>query len=327
MNEGEIDKCLRRLPPIRRARLWRLYAEDGRRYLDLFQDGGRGILGARRSGMELGIKAALDRGLDRRIPSRLEARLEKAVLALAPAAKAFRIYRNEEEALAILARIAGSDAGEAIVSGIFASPLIFDPARLVPDRKTSPEGAIARLIRPFAAWLPPCPAPLPGIALPLLPLPRGMGPSILLFEDAAMVEKAGPSSLLSPLALRAALEALTALSAYESAAFVAPGSGAAEAAPGSGAAKAAPRSGAAAARKRQTKSGEAHWKRSDRRTKNLFERRGPWLYPRTGIEDWERVFEEALASGILLSPDPSLPSILPGDFDDGEIAPLSNIRP
>ncbi|HUX38584.1 MAG TPA: hypothetical protein VMV44_11845 [Rectinemataceae bacterium] len=320
MNEADIDRRLRLLPPIRRARFWRLYAEDGRRYLDLFQDGGRGILGARQARMALGIKAAVDRGLDRPLPSRLEARLEKAVLALAPAAKAFRIYRNEEEALAILARIAGSDAAEAIASGIFDSPLILDPARKTQDGKDGRSKALARLIRPFASWLPPSPAPLPRIALPLLPLPRGMAPAILLFEEAEEAEMAGPSRLVSPLALRAVLDALATLAAYQGGAA---GSGAdAAAASGPG-----PSAGAAVKPAYHAKADEAHWRRIDRRTKGLFDRSGPWLYPRAGIEDWDRIFEEALASGILLSPDPGLPSILPGDFDDGEIAPLANIRP
>jgi hypothetical protein len=65
------------------------------------------------------------------------------------------------------------------------------------------------------------------------------------------------------------------------------------------------------------------WRKSDRRLGPAFERFGPYLYPRSGTEGYGALFEAALSAGALLSPDPELPSIVPGDFDDGELAALA----
>ena len=295
MRESEIDAKLRRLPPIRRARFWRLYAETGGRFLDFWQDGGRGILGARNAKLGLGLKATIDRGLDSPLPSRLEARLSKAALALAPGMRALRLYRDEGRALRALSPLVGGNgegrAGTERDEGLLGSPLVFDPARI--GQAKADRATVAGLIRPFGAWLPEgavSAASFP-IALPLLPLPRGLGPTILLFADEADAEKAGPGDLLAPLALRAALDALTALVSYEA------------------------------------QADESHWKRIDRRVRHLFDRRGPWLFPKAGVTDWERIFDAALERGLLLSPDPALPSIIPGDFDDGEVARFADISP
>lgn len=293
MTELEIDGLLRRLPPIRRARGHRLYAEDGRRFLDFWQDGGRGVLGARHAKLGLGLKATLDRGLDRPLPSRQEARLAKLALALVPGARALRLYRNEDRALSALAALfpeAGAGAlggaGDSRV-GLLDSPLVFDPAR--PASSPAP----ALLLRPYAARLPAAPRPSGGVFLPLLPLPRGLGPGLLLFEDPALAEAAGPGDLLPPLELRAACDALAALGALEA--------GAAEA--------------------------ETRWRRLDRRASKLFDRRGPYLFPRPEAGDWSSIFSAALDKGLLLSPDPTRPSLAPLDFDEGEIARLAALLP
>jgi len=298
MRETEIDARLRGLPPIRRARFWRLYAENGTRYLDFWQDGGRGILGARNAKLGLGLKEGIDRGLDRPLPSRLEARLAKAALALVPGMRAIRLFRDERRALDALSRLLGENPGGRPGQGAFGasdglldSPLVFDPARIGPS--TGDASPPAGLHRPFAAWLPEGSGSASSfpIAIPLLPLPRGLGPTIILFADEGEAVKAGPGDLLAPLALRAALDALTALVAYES------------------------------------KVNETHWRRIDRRIRHLFDRKGPWLFPKPGISDWNRVFDAALERGLLLSPDPLLPSIVPGDFDDGEAARFNDLVP
>jgi hypothetical protein len=47
------------------------------------------------------------------------------------------------------------------------------------------------------------------------------------------------------------------------------------------------------------------------------------LGERANSKDYDRLFVAALGAGVLLSPDPELPSIVPGDFDDGELAALA----
>lgn len=298
MRETEIDARLRALPPIRRARFWRLYAENGRRYLDFWQDGGRGILGARHAKLGLGLKESLDRGLDRPLPSRLEARLAKSALALVPGMTSIRFFRDEGRALAALSSLRDeNDMGKrgrgAIASGegLLDSPLVFDPARIGPS--TVDATPLAGLHRLFAAWLPESSSSAASfpISIPLLPLPRALGPTIILFADEDLAAKAGPGDLLAPLALRAALDALTALVAYES------------------------------------KVDETHWRRIDKRIRRLFDRCGPWLFPKPGISDWKGIFDAALERGLLLSPDPGLPSLVPGDFDDGEVARFVDLVP
>jgi len=294
MISHNVDSALGSLPPIRRARLWRLYAQDGRRFLDLWQDGGRGILGARHAGLGNAIKAALDRGLDRPLPSVLEPRLGKLLLERFPPAKAVRLYVSEEAALAALARASGIRAGsDDIACGIADSSLVRDPTR----RKGAEKNAPALLLRPFASFISEKDT-ISGswtgetrFALPLLPLARGLAPAALLFADAAGAEAAGPGDLVPPLFLRAAIDALFAQDRYLASV------------------------------------GEAHWRRADRRLKGLFERRGPWLLPLVAAADYPRLFEVALSKGILLSPDFARPSLLPGDFDDGELAPLAALSP
>ena len=172
---------LRALPPIRRARLWRLYAENGARYLDFWMDGGRSILGAKGTGIGTAAKAAIDMGLTRPFPSVREARLEKALLAAYPPYKAVRFYGDESRARAA--------------------------ANLV-----SPNAQIA-VLRPFGELL----APLrerPGLRRPGGPHsiadaplpPPSSPPAVLLFAEAEDALKAR-GELLAPALLASAQRA------------------------------------------------------------------------------------------------------------------------
>lgn len=294
MTENQIDLYLHSLPPIRRARGHRLYAENGRRILDLWQDGGRGVLGARHAKLGLGLKTAIDRGLDRPVPSRLAERLRRLALERLPGTLALRIYRDEGRALAALAALTGNDRPFAPGLGLLDSPLVADPARsalLAADAGLDATRPLAVLDRPFARWLPENSGPRPAIVIPFLPLPRGTGPVIIAIADRELATKAGEDDLVSPLALRAAVDGLSALASLES------------------------------------EDAEARWRRFDQRSRHLFERRGPWLFARPEFADWDRVFRAAFDRGLLLSPDPARPSLVPLDFDDGEIAPLEDILP
>jgi hypothetical protein len=68
---------------------------------------------------------------------------------------------------------------------------------------------------------------------------------------------------------------------------------------------------------------ESLWRKVDRRLGPYFERSGPYLYPRAEGDGYEGLFRAALDGGALISPDPERPSIIPGDFDDGELAALA----
>ncbi len=73
---------LARLPHIKRARGFRLYAPRDRRILDLYQDGGRSMLGHRPGKLIHDVKNALERGALSPFPSPEGYRLKKIVAAL-----------------------------------------------------------------------------------------------------------------------------------------------------------------------------------------------------------------------------------------------------
>jgi hypothetical protein len=271
IDESIVRNRLRLLPPIRRARLWRLYAEDrtaGRpwRFLDFWMDGGRSLLGAKGSGIGTAAKAAIDTGLTRPFPSVREARLQRALMSRYPGYAAVRFFRDESRAIAAAAAIL-------------------------------PEGEILPVIMPFAEYLAGTSEAashglaLPRVATPRLPCPAILAPGVLLFENADEA-RAVEGELAPPLALACAHRSLLELDRFS------------------------------------VNYSETLWKRTDRRLGPYFERRGPYLFPRTGegrrpAEDYDRLFIAALGAGVLLSPDLELPSIVPGDFDDGELAALA----
>jgi hypothetical protein len=264
-DEAAARERLRLLPPIRRARLWRLYAEArpaGKtwRFLDFWMDGGRSILGAKGTNIGTAAKAALDMGLTRPLPSNLEQRLEKALLAAYPGYAAARFYSSRERALAAAASAA---PGAAV-----AEPRPF--GRFVTSRPPVSREA----------------APL--VAAPRLPCPAALAPAVLLFADRETAREAG-GDLPAPLQLSCAHRALVELSRFERG------------------------------------YGEDLWRKTDRRLKPYFERSGPYLCVRAGLAggDYDRVFRAALGAGALLSPYPDELSMIPGEFDDGEIAALA----
>ncbi len=71
------SQLLTGIPVIRRARGFRLYDMQGRRYLDLFRDGA--LMGHRAAGVLTAMKSALSQGLAAALPSVWEMRLISAL--------------------------------------------------------------------------------------------------------------------------------------------------------------------------------------------------------------------------------------------------------
>ncbi|HUW70900.1 MAG TPA: hypothetical protein VMX33_11775 [bacterium] len=69
--------------------------------------------------------------------------------------------------------------------------------------------------------------------------------------------------------------------------------------------------------------GEEMWRSFGARLDEWFERRGPYLFARVAEPDYTDFFKTALAGGALLSPRPDAPSIVPPDWDDGELVRLA----
>jgi hypothetical protein len=101
---GRVNDPAAAMPRIRRARGYRLYGLDGRRYLDLYQDGGRAILGHRGGRAVTAMKNALSEGLHSCLPSVHEARLLKALGRAFPAYRSFRLFASESRFRRRLAR-------------------------------------------------------------------------------------------------------------------------------------------------------------------------------------------------------------------------------
>ena len=282
------------LPPIRRARGYRLYAEDGRRFLDLRQDGGRAVLGAKGTGIGTVAKANIDKGLCSPLPSTLERRLEKALLAAWPRYASARFFDSPLAAMRAMAGLAAETGGgdeeltfalgaASMTSDGIPRKLLIDPAR----RGEGPASPPALLERPFGDFLPQ-PASLPSIAWLLLPCPRLLSPTVLLFASPSGGPHL-PRQSVPPLLLATALKSLSEFAGY------------------------------------RKNCGEETWRRSDRSLSRLFERKGPYLFPRCAREAYAAFFKAALDLGVLISDDFDMPSILPGDFDDGELKPLASL--
>jgi hypothetical protein len=285
-----MSDLLRRLPPIRRMRGNRLYAEDGRRFLDLWLDDGRGILGEAERAAKTYASNAIDKGLVRPYPGLYERRLIKAVQARWPGYPGIRLYASEESALRAAQRILGAE-----------TTVIDAAARNAAGREAPageelsappPDNALA-LLRPFLDAPEPGLPGAPRLAMPRLPCPRPYAPACLLAGDeAAFAHRAEgwsePGELVSGMQLYAAARALDSL--------------------------------ANAAREGHA---EERWKLFDRRMEAFFERRGPYIYARAAEADYEGFFMAALAGGALISPFYEKPSLVAPDIDDGELKKLA----
>lgn len=269
MNDDLVRGRLRFLPPIRRARLWRLYAEDGRRFLDFWMDRGSAILGAKGTGIGTAAKAGIDTGLTRPFPSILEARLERSLSRRYPGFAAVRLYRNEERARKAAAPFLAAGAELPVVMPFAAH---FSGTGAPPNAPDAAAPAVA----------------MPRVALPRLPCPSLLSPAVLLFGEAEAAASA-TGDIIAPLSLASAHRSLVEFERFEKV------------------------------------YAEPLWKRCDCRLAHFFDRRGPYLYLKAGSAEarYQDSFAAALGAGVLLSPDPCFPSIIPGDFDDGELARLA----
>jgi len=187
------------LPVFRRARGFRLYDGSGRRYLDLYQNGGAAILGHGDPRVSRAVKAALSRGETGPLPSVYAGRLCSALRALLPGHPHIYLFPSRAEAVAALAG-AAETAGSAPADA---------HRRLLPDPATgaqSGEHPFISLWRPFL--------PEEVRATVLLPvLPFAMADHI----QPVCVQDGGPaviSGALSPVILSGAVAALATYAAF-----------------------------------------------------------------------------------------------------------------
>lgn len=95
------------IPPIRRARGYRLYAEGGVRYLDMWQQDGRAICGHAPVRVRRAFENALARGQGGVLPGRWRVRLERALSTMTGAPGPWGLYGSAEAAHTALDRAFG----------------------------------------------------------------------------------------------------------------------------------------------------------------------------------------------------------------------------
>jgi hypothetical protein len=151
------------VPPIRRARGYRLYDERGRRYVDLNLCGARALLGHRHERLNRALKNLLSRGQVFPMPSRHTQRFQRAVAARYPGFPYVRTLGNEADVKALIARYLNCEI-EAIR---IADPAVGGSGSVVVDRPFLPAEVRQRALAEAEAVLvnPPfqlcgCPCPV-----------------------------------------------------------------------------------------------------------------------------------------------------------------------
>ncbi len=108
MTKKELQKNLTSsIPPIKRARGYRLYDYHGNRIVDLYQNGGAAILGHRTGRLTTSIKNVISQGLIFNLPSIYERRLIMELSRRFAPFSAVRICSSRSDALDLLNRRLG----------------------------------------------------------------------------------------------------------------------------------------------------------------------------------------------------------------------------
>jgi hypothetical protein len=171
-----------KLPLIYRARDYHLYAQNGRRYLDMCLAGGRALLGHKPRGLYKILKNELQKGLAAEVPTVFEKRFEKSILRLAGRGFKLRIYASFDRALS---------AASSVLDKPLAEPDILEPF-------FAGDGRTPVYFRPLAA----IDYSRFSVLFPILPFPGNFAPQpLLLGEDAANKDSAVSGDAVSPLLL------------------------------------------------------------------------------------------------------------------------------
>jgi hypothetical protein len=188
--DSSATELSRLLPPVLRARDFHLYLEGGQRLTDLWQIGGRAVLGHKPSQVIKELKNVAERGLFAPFPHHSETSFLKALAQLFPLSNngqryCFRLY-NSEKALENALQKAGFNGPELFLDPVF-------PAQ------ENNEGQLS-LWRPFLGI---------DIKQPLLVpvLPWALSPVVLVLDE-SLDERFALGDLLPPVILAAGARAI-----------------------------------------------------------------------------------------------------------------------
>lgn len=276
------------LPMVLRARGFRLYTQGGGRLVDLWQAGGRAVLGHNPAGVLRDLKNYAARGLFAPLPHPQERRLAKALSQLLPG-RVFRFYTDRFSLYSAL------EAAGFPQSGPFPDPALL-PAG--PDRP-APRGPA--LWRPFLE--PAAPGPeAPPLLVPLVPWPPA--PWVLAL-DPALKDRFPPSDPISP-----ALLAAAARSVYDLAA-----------AGPQGGRPVYPRINRVLYR--ASSDTPSPWRRRGIYLSSLPLQSPAGTHDPSPAPGWDALFLRFLEKGFLIPPGPGEPLILPAALSPGEEAALA----
>jgi hypothetical protein len=153
------------IPVVRRAREYHLYSVSGKRYLDLWQDGGYALLGHKPGRLTTVLKDTISRGLIADLPSVFSGRLLRALQTMFPGYRDFRICRGPAEALRLAARY----LAKTVAADEVADPLL----------QSKQDGEIQ-----MSLWRPLQPdLPAAEILFPVLPFNMAGAPRIVCFRE------------------------------------------------------------------------------------------------------------------------------------------------
>ncbi|MDR2193493.1 MAG: hypothetical protein LBP19_03365 [Treponema sp.] len=184
------------LPHITRAREFRLYAANGKRYVDLWQAGGAALLGHTPPHVVRELKNTAERGLFAPLPNHLEARLLKALAKLLPG-YSFYLYVGDD-ALYRALNAYGFNAHDE-------RPRLFDPAfdDETENQREPTRWGLAALWRPFL------PADMSAYPLLVPVAPWHLAPKMLAVRNGAFPAGRPPASdVIPPVILAATTRAI-----------------------------------------------------------------------------------------------------------------------
>jgi hypothetical protein len=297
---------LRLVPPVLRAREFRLYTQGGGRLVDLWQNGGAAALGHTPPALLRELKNSASRGLYAPFPHPQEKRLEKALSQLFPG-RVCKIYAAGTSLPSVL-----ETAGVPFPWGT----AYHDGDRRVVQADSLSDPSMGHKMGPWVSLWRPFPdpaAPLalfpdaPPVLIPVLPgtsalrtgFYRELTPSWPQSPGIAMIDPAfekdhpfPPSDLLPPVLL-----ALITRGIYDLIA-------------------ASPRRADPSFPRLKKALSAGQWRR-----------KGIYLSPpeAPGRDVWSALFRRFLEGGFLLPPDPGQPLILPGALSPGEEAKLAKL--
>ena len=154
----------RRIPVVRRAREYHLYSVSGKRYLDLWQNGGQTLLGHRPGRLTTVLKDTISKGLIADLPSVFGGRLIRLLQTMFPDYREFRLIGSPAEAL----QLASLYLGRSVAAAEVIDPL------LQPGPAED---------RPVSFWRPLLPdPPAAEVLFPVLPLAMAGAPLVVCFR-------------------------------------------------------------------------------------------------------------------------------------------------